>query len=61
MVVAGGGDGLLQFWDTATARPLWTLPAHKSPLIGLHFEGTAIVTRGFPATFHDGHCHHPMM
>ena len=47
MVVAGGGDGLLRFWDTATARPLWTLPAHKSHLIGLHFEGTAIVTRGF--------------
>jgi WD40 repeat protein len=47
MVVAGGGDGLLRFWDADTARPLWTLPAHKSPLIGLHFEGTAIVTRGF--------------
>jgi WD40 repeat protein len=47
MVVAGGGDGMLRFWDTATAYPLWTLPAHKSHLIGLHFEGAAIVTRGF--------------
>jgi hypothetical protein len=47
MVVAGGGDGLLRFWDAATARPLWALPAHKSPLIGLHFEGAAIVARGF--------------
>jgi len=47
MVVAGGGDGLLRFWDTATARLLWTLPAHKTHLIGLHFEGAAIVTRGF--------------
>jgi hypothetical protein len=47
MVVAGGGDGMLRFWDTASARSLWTLPAHKSHLIGLHFEGAAIVTRGF--------------
>jgi WD40 repeat protein len=47
MVVAGGGDGLLRFWDTANGRPLWTMPAHKSSLIGLHFEGADIVTRGF--------------
>jgi hypothetical protein len=46
MVVAGGGDGMLRFWDTASARLLWALPAHKSHLIGLHFEGAAIVTRG---------------
>jgi WD40 repeat protein len=47
MVVAGGGDGLLRFWDTSNGRPLWAMPAHKSALIGLHFEGADIVTRGF--------------
>lgn len=47
MVVAGGGDGLLRFWDVATGRPLWTLPAHKPYVVGLHFEGGDIVTRGF--------------
>ena len=47
MVVGGGDDGLLRFWEAASARLLWTLPAHKSPLIALHFEGADIVTRGF--------------
>jgi WD40 repeat protein/serine/threonine protein kinase len=47
LVVAGGGDGLLRFWDAASGRPLWTLPAHKSYVIGVHFEGEDIVTRGF--------------
>ncbi len=47
MVVAGDADGLLRFWDTSNGRPLWTLPAHKSHLIGVHFEGNDIVTRGF--------------
>lgn len=47
MIVGGGDDGLLRFWEAASARLLWTLPAHKSPLIALHFEGTDIVTRGF--------------
>jgi WD40 repeat protein len=47
MVVAGGGDGLLRFWDVSSERPLWTLPAHKSPVVGIHFEGDSIVTRGF--------------
>ncbi len=47
MVVAGGADGVLRFWDVASGRPLWTLAAHKSPLVGLHFEGGDLVTRGF--------------
>lgn len=47
MVVAGDGDGLLRFWDVASARPIWTLQAHKSHLVGVHFEGNDIVTRGF--------------
>ena len=49
MVVAGGGDGLLWFWDVSNERPLWTLQAHKSHVIGVHFEGDDIVTRGFGA------------
>jgi len=47
MVVAGGSDGVLWFWDWATARPLWTLQAHRSDVIGIHFEGDEMVTRGF--------------
>ena len=46
MVVAGDGDGLLRFWDVA-GRPLWKLQAHKSHVVGIHFEGDDIVTRGF--------------
>jgi hypothetical protein len=45
--VAGDTDGLLRFWDTANGRLLWTLPAHKSHLVGVHFEGNDLVTRGF--------------
>jgi WD40 repeat protein/serine/threonine protein kinase len=47
MIVGGGGDGLLRFWDASTGRQMWTMPAHKSPLIGVHFQGDDIVTRGF--------------
>jgi len=47
MIVAGAGDGLLRFWDASSERPLWTLPAHKSIVVGIHFEGDNIVTRGF--------------
>ena len=46
MVTAGGGDGLLWFWGVADERPIWKLQAHNSDLIGLHFEGSDIVTRG---------------
>jgi WD40 repeat protein/serine/threonine protein kinase len=51
MVVAGDGDGLLRFWDVASTRPIWTLQAHRSHLIGVHFEGNDIVTRGFGGDF----------
>jgi WD40 repeat protein len=47
MVVAGGVDGRLWFWDVADESPIWKLQAHRSPVIGLHFEGADIVTRGF--------------
>ncbi len=47
MVIAGGSDGLLWFWDRATARPLWTLQAHRSYVVGIRLAGDEMVTRGF--------------
>jgi len=47
MMVTGSGDGLLRFWDLATGRQLWRLQAHRPFVIGIHFEGQDIVTRGF--------------
>jgi WD40 repeat protein len=47
LVVAGGGDGHLRFWGTSSGRLLWTLPAHKSSVVGVHYEGNDLVTRGF--------------
>jgi WD40 repeat protein len=47
MVIAGGSDGVLWFWDRATARPLWTLQAHGSDVVGIHLEDDDMVTRGF--------------
>jgi WD40 repeat protein/serine/threonine protein kinase len=47
MVVAGGSDGLLRFWDASSGRLLWTLQAHKSYIVGVHYEGRDIVTRAF--------------
>jgi WD40 repeat protein len=46
VVVGGGADGLLRFWDAASGARLWTLPAHKSAVTGVHLEGDDIVTRG---------------
>ncbi len=46
VVVAGGSDGLLRFWDAAEGRLLWTLQAHKSIVVGVHYEGNELVTRG---------------
>jgi WD40 repeat protein/tRNA A-37 threonylcarbamoyl transferase component Bud32 len=46
MVVGGGGDGMLRFWDTATAKPLWVAAAHRPYIMGVHFAGGDIVTRG---------------
>jgi WD40 repeat protein len=47
LLVAGGTDGQLWFWDLATGRVLWKFQAHKSHVVGIHFEGDEIVTRGF--------------
>ncbi len=47
MLIGGGGDGQLRFWEAASGLRLWTMPAHRSHLIGIHIEGTDIVTRGF--------------
>jgi len=47
VIVAGGSDGFLRFWDTSNGRLLWTLQAHKSYVTGVHYEGSDIVTRGF--------------
>jgi WD40 repeat protein len=46
MVVAGGGDGLLRFWEAHSTKLLWTLPAHRVGLVGIHFDGSDVVTRG---------------
>jgi WD40 repeat protein/serine/threonine protein kinase len=46
VVVAGGSDGILRFWDTSNGRLLWTLQAHSSFVIGVHWEGNELVTRG---------------
>ncbi len=46
IVVAGGGDGVLRFWEAATGRLLWKLQAHTSYIVGVHYEGSDIVTRG---------------
>jgi WD40 repeat protein/serine/threonine protein kinase len=47
MVVAGGSDGFLRFWDAANGRLLWKLQAHRSYIVGVHYEGEDLVTRGF--------------
>jgi WD40 repeat protein/serine/threonine protein kinase len=47
LVMAGGADGSLQFWDRDGGRLLWVLRAHAAPIIGIHVEGSDIVTRGF--------------
>jgi WD40 repeat protein len=46
VIVAGGSDGLVRFWDAATERLLWTLQAHRSFIVGVHYEGNELVTRG---------------
>ena len=47
LVIGGDADGSLRFWDAASGAKLWTLPVHKSAVIGVHLEGDDIVTRGF--------------
>lgn len=46
MVVGGGGDGMLRFWDAVTGQPLWVVAAHRPYVMGLHFEAGDLVTRG---------------
>jgi len=46
MVVAGATDGLVRFWDVTNQRLLWTLKAHGNSVVGVHFEGDDLVTRG---------------
>ncbi|HEY8238198.1 MAG TPA: hypothetical protein VIF63_02080, partial [Candidatus Limnocylindrales bacterium] len=70
LVIGGDADGSLRFWDAASGAKLWTLPAHKSAVIGVHLEGADIVTRGFageisrwtlpqPGAVMDACAHHP--
>ena len=47
LVIGGDADGSLRFWDAASGAKRWTLPVHKSAVIGVHLEGVDIVTRGF--------------
>jgi WD40 repeat protein/serine/threonine protein kinase len=47
LVVAGGADGRLWFWDEDSERLLWALRAHASPIVGVRVEGAGLVTRGF--------------
>ncbi|HET9621018.1 MAG TPA: protein kinase [Kofleriaceae bacterium] len=47
MVVAGGSDGFLRFWDTSNERLLWMMQAHRSYVTGVHYEGVDLVTRSF--------------
>jgi len=47
LVIAGGSDGIVWFWDAFTGRPVWTLQAHKSHVIGTQVDGDDIVTHGF--------------
>lgn len=47
LVVGGDAEGQLRYWDVATSRPLWTTPAHRGAVVGLHFEGEDLITRGF--------------
>jgi WD40 repeat protein len=47
MLIGGGIDGILRFWETSSGRLLWTMPAHRSHIIGVHVEAGDIVTRGF--------------
>ena len=47
MIVAGGSDGVLRIWSRSSGRLLWMLRAHASYVVGVHYEGDDLVTRGF--------------
>jgi D-arabinose 1-dehydrogenase-like Zn-dependent alcohol dehydrogenase len=38
-IIAAGSDGILRFWDAASATLMWTLRAHKGGITGIHFDG----------------------
>jgi hypothetical protein len=59
MLIAGRGGGQLRFWETASGRLLWTMPAHRSDLVGVHVEGDDIVTRDFLVMLLVGACRPP--
>lgn len=45
-VVAGGGDGVLRFWDKSGSL-IWQQVAHRSPIAGIHYQGQDLISRGF--------------
>jgi WD40 repeat protein/serine/threonine protein kinase len=45
MVVTVSGDGVLRFWDASSGHVLWNLRAHRAAIVGVHFDGTSVVTR----------------
>jgi WD40 repeat protein len=47
VAVTASGDGKLRFWDVSSGHMIWTLQAHESAVIGIHFDGTSIVTRAW--------------
>jgi WD40 repeat protein len=47
LVVAGGADGVLRFWEGLSGRPLWTMRAHRSYVVGIRVDGDDLVTRGY--------------
>lgn len=47
LIVAGGSDGVLRVWSRTSGRLLWMLRAHASYIVGVHYEGDDLVTRGF--------------
>jgi WD40 repeat protein/serine/threonine protein kinase len=46
VVIGGGADGVLRFWDQTSGRQIWTLTALRSQVVGLHVEGSGLITRG---------------
>jgi hypothetical protein len=50
MLVAGGADGVLQFWDVESGDLIWTPQVHRSHVVGVQLDGESILTRGFGGT-----------
>lgn len=47
LLVTGGRDGKLRFWDVASGQMMWTLDAHRTQVGSLRFEGADLISRGF--------------